>query len=271
VNLAPTQGVGGPGLLGTCVVSDSLVLQLGSSSTPGQLRLEQAANVEGAGQSSSAPDPRPLGHRVYIPMARKTLLEMLSESAKSGRAPLLHDILTWMDAEHPRAEVNKHYMDSSSDFQAFGIHNAFDIMESNVCHLATFGELGRGGAMRLHKYTRNKILIPLDLWATNTEFTGTGTDHLSTILKWQDDVECYGRSAVVSDVDVGGVVLNVDGRSWQELDYIGVRTTEQWINTQGESACQALKRIGRQGLYKVCQRMRGEVQGLYKVCTREDV
>jgi hypothetical protein len=39
-------------------------------------------------------------------------------------------------------------------------------------------------------------------------------------------------------------------------------------NTQGESACQALKRIGRKGLYKVFQRKRDEVQGLYKVCTR---
>jgi hypothetical protein len=57
----------------------------------------------------------------------------------------------------------------------------------------------------------------------------------------------------------------------KRLDYIGVRTTEQWINTQGESACQALKGIGRQGLYKVCQRKEDVVQGLYKVCTREDV
>jgi hypothetical protein len=39
----------------------------------------------------------------------------------------------------------------------------------------------------------------------------------------------------------------------KRLDYNEVRTTERWINTQGESACQALKRKGRKGLCKVFQ------------------
>jgi hypothetical protein len=43
----------------------------------------------------------------------------------------------------------------------------------------------------------------------------------------KEHYECYGRSTVVSDLDGGGTVLNVDGGSRQELDYIEVRITEQ--------------------------------------------
>jgi hypothetical protein len=90
------------------------------------------------------------------------------------------------------------------------------------------------------------------------------------------NLHCYGRSTVLSDLDVEGFILNVDGGSWQELDYNEVRTTERWMNTQGESACQALKREGRQGLYKVCQRLRGKCRDstkyaqewVYKGCCR---
>jgi hypothetical protein len=43
------------------------------------------------------------------------------------------------------------------------------------------------------------------------------------------DARCYGRLAVVSDVDDGGVVLNVDDGRMQELDYVKVRTMEQCL------------------------------------------
>jgi hypothetical protein len=67
----------------------------------------------------------------------------------------------------------------------------------------------------------------------------------------------------VSDVDDGGVVLNVDGGSRQELDYNGVRITERWINTQGESASQAQEdgcegrdstKYAQERMYKGCCR-----------------
>src|SRR6202453_3100901 len=97
---------------------------------------------------------------------------MLSDCAKTGRVLSSHDVLTWMDTEHP--EVEGYYIDSYSDFQAFGVDDAFDIMESEVCHLATFGHLGRAGAQRLRQYTRDSILIPLDLWATKPESYNSG-------------------------------------------------------------------------------------------------
>jgi hypothetical protein len=80
---------------------------------------------------------------------------------------------------------------------------------------------------------------------------------------------CYGRSTVVSNVDGVGVVLNIDGGNVQELDYVEVRTTERWINTQGEM-------VRWQGLYKVCQRLSGKCRDstkyaqewMYKGCCR---
>jgi hypothetical protein len=56
----------------------------------------------------------------------------------------------------------------------------------------------------------------------------------------------------------------------KRLDYNEVRTTERWINTQGESACQAL-RGRKEGTLQSIPTKEDEVQGLYKVCTREDV
>jgi hypothetical protein len=188
VNFAPTPGVGGPALQGTCVVSDSPIPQA-SASAPGPLHTEQVAGLEENTASCSAPDPRPVGRKVHIPKASKTLLQMLSESVETGRVPSAHDILTWMDAEH--AEVDGFYLNSYSDFQTFGIEDTFDIMEKEVCYLATFGPLGRGGALKLRHYTRDSILTPLGLWETKPDSIGSvkETIDMHRLFKWRNEVE----------------------------------------------------------------------------------
>jgi hypothetical protein len=77
----------------------------------------------------------------------------------------------------------------------------------------------------------------------------------------------------VSNVDDGGVVLNVAGGSMQELDYVEVRTTERWINTQGESASQAQEDGcgGRDSTKYAQERMyRGSCRGSTKYTTRTE-
>jgi hypothetical protein len=192
VNLAPNPGAGVPALQGTCIVSDSQIRRPASPAAPGPLRLEEVADLKRPREPRSEADPRPLGRRVWIPKVRRAILQSLSDCAKTGRVPSSYDILTWMDIEHP--EVDEPYLDSYSDFQNFGIEDAFDIMEHEVCYLATFGHLGRGGAQRLRQYTRDKILIPLNLWDTKTESCDSGIPMLGPtevqrIFMWRKDVE----------------------------------------------------------------------------------
>jgi hypothetical protein len=164
VNLATPAG--GPALQGTCVVSDAPIPQASLASTPGPSApgptgLEEPTSLEG---SSSAADPPPLGHATYIPRAYEMLLEMLAQQASMGRVPSTHNVLTWMDAVNP--DVNGDYIESHSELLEFGIYDMFDIMETEVCFLATIGDLGRGGTIRLHHFTQDHILLPLGLWAT---------------------------------------------------------------------------------------------------------
>jgi hypothetical protein len=69
--------------------------------------------------------------------------------------------------------------------------------------------------------------------------------NLATVLRSVDRSVRLGRLGVCPECQMAEV--------GKRLDYNGVRITERWINTQGESACQALKGKGRKGLYKVFQ------------------
>lgn len=140
-------------------------------------------------ESSSAPDPRPVGRTVHISKGRKTILEKVSECAKAGRVPSAYEILTWMDLEHPIEERN--YVDSRSDFETFGIDDAFDIMEWEVCYLSTFGTLGHDGATLLRQYTRDNVLVPLGLWTTKASSCGSAEKpwDRGKILRWRRKVE----------------------------------------------------------------------------------
>ena len=142
-----------------------------STSTLGPLLLEEVTSLDGDLEFGDAPSAPPVGRKVHILKACKTLVQMLSKAVKTERALSSYDILTWMDAEN--SEVNGLYIDSYGDFQTFEVKDALNIMENRVGVLASFGYLGRGGALRLRQCMRDKVLIPLGLWETIDDSVGT--------------------------------------------------------------------------------------------------
>ena len=268
VNLAPTPG-GGPALQGTCIVSDSSLPQAGSASAPGPaVRLEltglegsasapgpatrlELTGLEGSASApgpathleeltglegtSSAPNAPPLGRRTYISKGCEALLELLTQRASTGRVPSAHDVLAWIEFDH--GDVDGPYLDSYSEFEAFGIHDAFDIMETEVCYLATIGNLGRGGAIRLRQFTRDHILVPLGLWETRAESVGSLEELEDTgqIFQWRNGVEqdrvedIEDTKEEVEQVDVVEEVEEVeDGES------TGIEEIEGWSENSSD-------------------------------------
>jgi hypothetical protein len=82
---------------------------------------------------------------------------------------------------------------------------------------------------------------------------------------------CYGRSTVVSDLDVEGFVLNV---RWQKLARAGLYRSPyngaMDEHTRGECVS-STEEDRKAGTLQSMPTQEDEVQGLYKVCTREDV
>ena len=159
--------------------------------------------------SSQSHDPRP-GRSVYISEARKSVLQTLSACATAGRVPSSYEILTWMDAEHPNL-FSKH-VDSFSEFEAFGIDDTFNIMETDTLFLATFGDLGHDGATLLRQYTRDHFLVPLGLWMNESESSRPVDESAArSIISWLDNVEagyCEDHQSV--EVKVEEKVEEVD-------------------------------------------------------------
>ena len=232
VNLAPTPGAEAPALQGTCVVSNSQNPQPRSVATPGPSRLE---NVDDIDDTSSAPDARPLGRRVYISEARKKVLQLLLDCAMTDRVPSTWDVLTWMDIECP--EVDGFYRDSYGELAAFEVDDALNIIANEVCHLGTFGHLDTVGAQKVRQYTQDKVLIPLNLWETDLESFDSG-DHavdLTRVFNWhrgvtpgyvEDGMEDDDNSKKVKVEEVDDVeevqVVGGDG------EYSDIEEIEDW-------------------------------------------
>ena len=94
-----------------------------------------------------------------------------------------------MDSADPQPDGL--YIDSLSNLVDFGIKDAMDIHHTEEYFLGTFDELGQGGAHKMHKYTWNKILVPLDLVSTKLESVETFVDMTDqwAIIKWCQEVK----------------------------------------------------------------------------------
>jgi hypothetical protein len=220
LNFALAPGVGGAPIQGSYVVSDSPIPQLRSAPTPGPSRHDNVAALTEVW--FDAPEPLATGGKMYLPQSRKKLFLILLECVEAGRLPSVAEVLTLMDAEDPAP--NMKYIDALSDMDDFGLENAFDIYDHGVCYLATFGNLGRGGARRVRQYARDKILVPLDIVkaAKSSEPSEEEIDDVDfdQIMEWRT-----GVTAGLEDVEVEEDVEEVK-REVEERELIEVGSTD---------------------------------------------
>jgi hypothetical protein len=158
VNIAPTPGAGGA-MQGSYVVSQMPVPQMVSASVRGPSSPEQVGGFGAHAETSST--VLPPGCKILVRNAAHSLALALAKCTETGILLTTEEVLTLMDHEDPQPDGR--YLDSLDDLVSFGVHNAINIHSLEVCFLATFGTLGRGGAHNLRQFTKNKIMIPLGL------------------------------------------------------------------------------------------------------------
>ena len=233
---------------GSYLVSEVPIPQPESASAPGPSRLEEVHKTAPT-QSCSVPVSG-VGRKVHLPKAQESLVTILSNCVHTGRVPTTEEILTLMDSADPQPDSL--YIDCLSDFLEFGIYDALDIHNTEFFFLASFGDIGRGNARNLRKYTRDKILVPLDLVSTKSEpiekedVVDTKsesiaeeevmdmTDSTQAINRWRFEVEPEYVEEIKDDKgQVAAVVEEIE-----EVEEVGEESTvvgEEEVEVEGDT------------------------------------
>ncbi|KAF8259461.1 hypothetical protein EI94DRAFT_1707096 [Lactarius quietus] len=155
VNFAPTPA--GGAVPGSYIVSQSQQAPL--TTAPGSSRPKEVRTL--GGYTETCEKPPPTTRKILVRKATHALFVTLAKCTETGILINTKEVLTLLDADGPQPDGN--YRDSHRELLEFRIHDALDIYRMDECFLATLGELGRGSAQRLHQFTHDKILIPLQL------------------------------------------------------------------------------------------------------------
>ncbi|KAF8266665.1 hypothetical protein EI94DRAFT_1802863 [Lactarius quietus] len=151
LNFTPTPSPGvGPSsyiIAGQQIVLSSMAPALGQSPptdvSGNPVHTVNVPSILGT-QSYSAPAPQP------EPSIRTSRMRMILECRDVSAVPLVADLLTLMDQDHPTLGLN--YVDTASEFNDLGVKDVLDVFAMPIELLASFGGLGRDQAHQLHKY-----------------------------------------------------------------------------------------------------------------------
>ncbi|KAF8264353.1 hypothetical protein EI94DRAFT_1703294 [Lactarius quietus] len=152
-------------------------------------------------QPYPAPAPQP------GPSICASRMRIILECCDVSAVPLVANLLTLMDQEHPMPGLN--YVDTASEFNDLGIKDVLDILAMPIELLALFGGLGRDQACQLHKYVRYQILIPLGLLEEGALLVKTGGE--ASVVKVESGssiVEVKGERSVVKVKCESSIVEN---------------------------------------------------------------
>ncbi|KAH9986367.1 hypothetical protein BJV77DRAFT_965207 [Russula vinacea] len=234
VNIAPMPGAGSSIMHESFVTTDSPVKQ--STSAPGPAKVSDAAMHS---LSCSAPPTThlPVSHEPPNPLSRKSLLLLLLDCIESLRIPTTLELLSYMDTDEPTPDLK--YVDIHSELYDHGVEDVVDVYSLPVELLSTLGSMGKVRAHRLHRYARDKFLIPLCL-LENPELEIESSGDISVqeveVITVEEDVTASLQVIAKSDDDCGKTIQPTDNTTQSRLGQ-GREDILQWLEgvTQVES------------------------------------